>query len=411
MIAIAAPRLGMKECVLDSPGRVFRSVLTPCLLLMLVVSWVPKGRAEAAGASWPGLDYTNIHVAAAPWSIHVVRLARNPRRYSPQTLHAGGLAIGLSTLSQQIAQWPESNGVVVAAVNGDFYQRDKTYAGDPRGLQICRSEIISAPAGSAAFWVDALGEPHLGKVSPAFLVTWPDGSTTPFGLNQERSNGAAVLYSSAIGGSTHTTGGAELVLERAGTGRWLPLRVGQTYTARIAQVRASGNTDLGPDILVLSLGPALQSKLQGLAPGAQLRLDTHTTPPLRGITAAISGGPVLIENSKKIPVRTGESESYEFSSMLERHPRSAIGWNQTHFLLVEVDGRQENLSVGMTLPELSDWMLKLGCENALNLDGGGSATVWYVGQVRNSPCDGRERPVANSLAFVGRPAPPPAAPR
>ena len=86
--------------------------------------------------------------------------------------------------------------------------------------------------------------------------------------------------------------------------------------------------------------------------------------------------------------------------MLERHPRTAIGWNAGNYFLVEVDGRQENLSVGMTLDELADYMARLGCEEAMNLDGGGSATLWFDGKVRNSPCDGKERPVANSLVFT-----------
>lgn len=49
-------------------------------------------------------------------------------------------------------------------------------------------------------------------------------------------------------------------------------------------------------------------------------------------------------------------------------------------------------------------MVKLGCDNVLNLDGGGSATLWCDGQVRNSPCNGRERPIANSLVVLKKAA-------
>ncbi|HYV29980.1 MAG TPA: phosphodiester glycosidase family protein, partial [Candidatus Binatia bacterium] len=86
--------------------------------------------------------------------------------------------------------------------------------------------------------------------------------------------------------------------------------------------------------------------------------------------------------------------------MTERHPRSALGWNKTHFFLAEVDGRQRSLSLGMTLEELGEYMAKLGCEEAMSLDGGGSSTFWYRGRVVNSPCDGTERPVANGLVVV-----------
>ena len=97
--------------------------------------------------------------------------------------------------------------------------------------------------------------------------------------------------------------------------------------------------------------------------------------------------------------------------MTERHPRSAIGWDQRYLYLVEVDGRQDKLSVGMTLEELASYLAKLGCTEAMNLDGGGSATLWCDGRVRNSPCDGRERPIANALVVLRKAAASSAAPR
>jgi exopolysaccharide biosynthesis protein len=66
---------------------------------------------------------------------------------------------------------------------------------------------------------------------------------------------------------------------------------------------------------------------------------------------------------------------------------------------VEVDGRQR-ASAGMTLPELADYMVKIGCREALNFDGGGSATLWVYGNVMNTPSEGRERPAANALVIV-----------
>ena len=65
-----------------------------------------------------------------------------------------------------------------------------------------------------------------------------------------------------------------------------------------------------------------------------------------------------------------------------------------------VDGRQRS-SVGMTYTELAKYMReKLGCDEALNLDGGGSATLWVFGHVMNSPSEGRERPAANALVVT-----------
>jgi len=54
----------------------------------------------------------------------------------------------------------------------------------------------------------------------------------------------------------------------------------------------------------------------------------------------------------------------------------------------------------MTFSEFAEYLRKLGCEQAMNLDGGGSATLWVMGNVMNSPSEGQERPGANSLVVV-----------
>ena len=57
----------------------------------------------------------------------------------------------------------------------------------------------------------------------------------------------------------------------------------------------------------------------------------------------------------------------------------------------------------MSLEDLAAYMIKLGCQEAQNFDGGGSATFWIYGNVMNSPCYGRERPMANALVLVQKP--------
>jgi hypothetical protein len=291
-------------------------------------------------------------------------------------------------------------GTPVAAINGDFYQRDRTYAGAPRGLQVTDGEVISGPGNKIALWIDVNDEPHAGTVSSKFEITWPDGTATPFRLNGERPPNGIELYTPAIGRSTRTWGGRELVLERAEGSSWLPLRVGKTYTARVREVRESGGTKLDTNTLVLSIGPGAVRRIGALQPGASLGISIATSPALHGVKTALSGGPLLVHDGRRQRLEAGMSESYEYSSMFERHPRAAIGWNHDFYFLVEVDGRQPRLSMGMTLDELARLMLSLGCQEAMNCDGGGSATIWYEGEVRNSPCDRAEREIANSLVIT-----------
>jgi exopolysaccharide biosynthesis protein len=78
--------------------------------------------------------------------------------------------------------------------------------------------------------------------------------------------------------------------------------------------------------------------------------------------------------------------------------------------LVTVDGRQPQLSAGMTLIELRTLAHSLGLSNALNLDGGGSTTMWAGGRVVNSPSDAAgPRKVSDALLIMRRESPKPGA--
>ncbi len=90
-------------------------------------------------------------------------------------------------------------------------------------------------------------------------------------------------------------------------------------------------------------------------------------------------------------------------SYKERHPRTAIGLTKDHHLiLLIVDGRTAT-AAGMTMAELRETMQALGCVDAINMDGGGSTTIWARGSgVLNHPSDGNERPVANAIAVIAR---------
>jgi hypothetical protein len=343
------------------------------------------------------ISYNNDRKRTGPWSIHVVRVPRQSGQFQLHSMHASGNALGLSPVAEQAMRSDSALGIPVAAINGDFYQRDGPYTGDPRGLQIIEGELISAPTKGASFCIDLIGQPYTVNAVSLLQVTWPNGLTNPIGLNEGRLPNRVTLYTPALGPSTHTAGGREYVLEQQGKNPWLPLRPGRTYRVRVREIRESGDSQILPGTMILSVGPALLKTTPRVELGAELSISTMTEPGLRGVRTAISGGPILVRNGKRQRFKAPDSDSYEFSSMMERHPRSAIGWNEDYFFLATVDGRQKGVSEGMTLNELAAYMVELGCQESMNLDGGGSATLWFNGRVRNHPCDGYEREVANSL--------------
>ena len=352
----------------------------------------------------PGILYTNVVIPEVPWSIQVVEIKRGNPVYEIQTRHASGGALGLETLSDQVAALETERSEPVAAINGGFFLRDNgqsnAYAGFSRGLQIVEGRILSAPDDNPSLWIDYQGQPQVARVSSRFEVIWPDGRETPFELNGVRAKDGIELYTSDAGTSTHTEGGKELVLEPPSGGNWRPLHMEREYSARVRATSTFGNTPLLSDTLVLSLGPAVMEQFSAVTTGAVVRIATKTMPSLQSAKTALSGGPLLVSNGKAQTVHAAPDAAYAASSMLERHPRTAFGWNDETYFLVQVDGRQKDLSLGMTVDELSAFLIKLGCQEAINLDGGGSSCLWFAGRIRNSPCDGYERQIANALVVL-----------
>lgn len=109
-------------------------------------------------------------------------------------------------------------------------------------------------------------------------------------------------------------------------------------------------------------------------------------------------GDLLMDDGEEIKLKDG-------SFVTTRHPRTCLGIVLKHkIILVTVDGRNDK-AAGMNLHELADLMVSLGCREAINLDGGGSTTMWLSDRgVVNMPSDNKkfdhegERAVSNIIA-------------
>ena len=97
---------------------------------------------------------------------------------------------------------------------------------------------------------------------------------------------------------------------------------------------------------------------------------------------------------------------YEKSFITTKHPRSAAAVTKDgRVLLVTVDGRAKGNAIGMSIPELAHLIKTLGGNTALNLDGGGSTTLYLDGNILNHPSDNKrfdhegERHIPNMIYF------------
>lgn len=118
-----------------------------------------------------------------------------------------------------------------------------------------------------------------------------------------------------------------------------------------------------------------------------------------GARQILSFGPALIRDGA-ICV-TAEDEVGKAKA---NNPRTAIGIIEPlHYLLVVADGRTEE-SEGLSLLELAECMQSLGAELAYNLDGGGSSTMYFNGNVVNRPTSSgksiKERKVSD-IVYIG----------
>jgi hypothetical protein len=342
-----------------------------------------------------GVTFEHYVDEKVPWSINVIRIDRSRTNLELSTAIGQGSRIGLSRLTDQLESIPAEAGKPIAAINGDFYTLDgNSYEGDPRGLQILRGELVSAPIERECVWILPSGAPEVGEVTSKFTVQWGTGDKNHFGLNEARGGSSVVLYTPTMGSSTRTSSGIEFVLEGVDRHQILPLRIGETFKARIRDIKSGGDADIPPDAMVLSVsGRSQPPGSKTAAVGDVLTISTETVPDLKGVRTAIGGGPILVHNGKADPRRVDKS--------LQAHPRSAIGWNKENIFFVQVDGRQSYLSIGMTLPELAEFLeVKLHCDEAMNLDGGGSSEIWMSGNIMNSPCFGRERSTANTIVLL-----------
>jgi hypothetical protein len=120
----------------------------------------------------------------------------------------------------------------------------------------------------------------------------------------------------------------------------------------------------------------------------------------------VTAGPMLVAGGSSLAAE-GDHEGFsagasQFDSDItaERHPRCALGLSQTEVLAVACDGRRTGVDAGLDLPELARLMISFGCEEAINLDGGGSATLVHRGHLLNRPYSSVDQPAPESRPVV-----------
>ncbi len=108
-------------------------------------------------------------------------------------------------------------------------------------------------------------------------------------------------------------------------------------------------------------------------------------------TEMLQAGPLLLKNGEIVD----NTENIQDNVLSLRHPRTLVGTDGKHIMWAVVDGRDNMHSVGTTIDETRKFCRWLGMKTALNLDGGGSSSLWWRGMTFTKPSNSRdsERPI------------------
>ncbi|HHV63262.1 MAG TPA: AMIN domain-containing protein [Firmicutes bacterium] len=346
-----------------------------------------------------GVKYVQIDkgTSLGPVMIDMLDVDLNNPKISVRTALAQESGFGRAPVSAIVAR----EGAI-AGVNGVYF--DST--GRPLGLIILNGQIVTEPVlGRTALGITRDNKVFMDNVDFNATVTVIPASTSTPGVAESGSEGQDAATTFAIDGINRRRGEDEVILytpffgATTGTNNY-----GVEVAVAGGRVVETGNSNLAipREGYVLSAHGKAKKFLTGLKPGDQIdiRLGLTNDWMEKGVIYAVGGGPRLVANGQVSITSTKERFGPDIA--LSRAPRTAVGiTGDGHLLLVTVSGRRPDISIGMTLDELAEFMVQQGAVDAMNFDGGGSSTMVIRGYVINLPSDGVERKVSDAiLVFV-----------
>ncbi|TDO95125.1 stage II sporulation protein [Halanaerobium saccharolyticum] len=277
------------------------------------------------------------------------------------------------------------NNSALAGVNGGYFH----YSGRPLGLLYLNGMLVSEPLYNRTSLlihqnqkisfaqVDWKGEFKVAELARSFNI---NGVNRPVGAEE------TVVFNSYFG--------ARMPALKKGYYD-IVVRSGEILGV---ETEAGVKTPIPPDGYLIRVG-SKESELINVIPelkGKTAELKHNFSPDLeaKNIVHAVGGGPRLLADGEiKI---TGKEEKFQPDILNGRAPRTALGLTaDNHLLMLTIDGRQADFSIGMTLQETAELLKNLGAVEAMNLDGGASARMVIRGFTMNSPS--AERLISNGV--------------
>ncbi|HYZ17598.1 MAG TPA: phosphodiester glycosidase family protein [Candidatus Acidoferrum sp.] len=341
-------------------------------------SFVAPGVARA--------DYV-LRTLDGPLVVHVVAVdPRDPTVRLGAVLAHDRLVSGGETVSSMAARTG-----AIAGINADYYDIGAT--NQPLNVLVRDGALLRTPSARAALWVGRDRSVGMGSIRFSGYVRWDAFDVPLAGVDLWPPDVGATLVTPAYGPRADAPGVVAVPL--------VPV------DPALGTYRVANATSDASEESILALGPAALTNASPPPPGDTVLVAMQSDPPLSALATAVGGGPLLVRDGAPYD----DPNSPSPSERDHRFPVAGAGLRSDGaLLLVVVDGRRPEESIGLTRPQFGALLQGLGARDAMAFDSGGSATLVArvlgdaAASVLNVPSDGIERPVADGL-FVYSDAP------
>lgn len=376
-------------------------------LLLLVLSLSANAFAQEFTTIADGIEHAKFtrKIKDEPVNVNLLKLDLTKVRLD--VVHALDSGVGVETTSSIATRHN-----AIAAINAGFFKMTGVYQGDPSGVLQIDGKLLSESYGNriALILDDDISETkatfaHLNKSGIIGFKTKKDKKFfMDVGLNRQRGKDDLLIFTPEFHRTTLTdSNGLEIIVKSDGSFQVIDGKGSNLIPNNGFVISASGKKR---DELLALVKLTVKIEIGWASDYTVLGKNTEKMPsknePIKFSEDIVGGIPQLIKNGKIEITWKEEKIGKEFVET--RHPRTAVAkLKDGKFLLVAVDGRQPNVSVGMNLYELSEMLLEFGAVEAMNLDGGGSTTMFVKDKVVNSPSDKTgERPVSDAILVTLR---------
>ncbi|RSK28641.1 hypothetical protein EJF36_18200 [Bacillus sp. HMF5848] len=308
------------------------------------------------------------------------------------------------------------NHHVVGAINGSFYHMTSSklpaylvaYNNKLLNLGVISTGLDEYMSIPTAFGMLEDGTPKIDTFQYKAKMAIDNSEWNITSFNKQRGTAEIIAYTPQYSFTSTRTNqyGMEVVIQNLSKPLDANFEFGETVTGTITKIApyGIGNSEIPKDGLVISIaGGVLAEQFKDIALGDEVELNIDLEDKWKNAEFMLASGPILVKDGKVDLYINKDSKRAK-----ERHPRTAVAidYDQNKVFFVTVDGRQKDYSDGMGLEEFAKYLVSLGVDSALNLDGGGSTTmaIRQYGDtnatVVNSPSGGFQRSVSTILQAV-----------